>query len=357
MHILNKKNPYIVKNEEKIIDIMKKMNKSKYKFLIVLNKNKIFLGTITDGDLRRNLIRKNFNQDLKASDIMAKKTVISLSSNEKTNYLLMKSKSIFFLPILDKNKKLKKILVKDNLIDNSPFKKKCNQKIILMAGGKGLRLRPLTKNLPKPMLKISKKRIIEKIIFDFVKQGYTDFIITVNYLKKKIKDFIGDGSKFNCKVRYFDEKNYMGTAGSLSKINLNNYKQESILVMNSDLVTDIEYKRLIDYHEKKGADLTVCSKFKDFTLPFGELKISNNLAIKSIKEKPQKSYFVNLGIYVFKTNILKKLKDKKFRMMNDLIEHLLKKKAKVITFPVYEDWQDIGNKKDFISLKRKKYRG
>lgn len=353
MYLLKKIESYLILKNEKIFEIMKKMNKNNYKFLVVVDLKKKFVGTITDGDLRRNIIKKKFDQNLIAEKIMAKNTAISNSLNEVENNLIMEKKGIFFLPVLDNKKKVKKIIINKKIENTNRKKNTFKEKIVLMAGGKGLRLRPYTKNLPKPMLKVSKKRIIEKIISDFVNQGFSDFIISVNYLKKKIKGFIGDGSKFGCKVNYIEENRYMGTAGSLKKLNLNNYKQSSILVMNSDIVTNINYKKLIDFHIKKSADLTICSKFKDFTLPFGEIETDKNLNIKKIKEKPLKSYFVNLGIYVFKTTFLKNLKNFDFKMMNEVIDHMLKKRHKVITFPVYEEWQDIGNKEDYFKLKEK----
>ena len=353
MHFLKKKDPYVIFKNEKIFEIMNKMNTNNYKFLVVVDLKKKFLGTITDGDLRRNIIKKKFDKNLIAEKIMANNTATSNSFNEVENSLIMKKKGIFFLPVLNSKKEIEKILINKKIENIDRLKNNFKEKIILMAGGKGLRLRPYTKNLPKPMLKISKKRIIEKIISDFVNQGFNDFIITVNYLKKKIKRFIGDGSKFGCKVNYIEENTYMGTAGSLKKLNLTDYNQSSILVMNSDLVTNIDYKKLIDFHIKKRADLTICSKYKDFTLPFGEIETDKYLNIKRIKEKPLKSYFVNLGIYVFKTTFLKKLKSYDFKMMNEVIDYMLKKNHKVITFPVYEEWQDIGNKEDYFKLKKK----
>lgn len=354
MHILKRIHSYIIFEEINILNIMKKMNKVKYKFLIVVNKNKQFLGTITDGDLRRNIIKKKFDQNLTAKDVMARNTITSFSLNEFEHREIMKRKSILFLPVINRKRKILQISVNKKIVDFHKKKIKFKEKIILMAGGKGLRLRPFTKNLPKPMLKISKKRIIEKIIIDFVNQGFYDFIITVNYLKAKIQKFIGNGSKFGCKVNFLEEKKYMGTAGSLTKINLKNYNQDTIIVMNSDLITNINYKQLIDFHRKKKADLTICSKFKSFTVPFGEIEIDKNLNIKRIKEKPLKSYFVNLGIYVFNYSYFKKLKKHNFKMMNDVINNMLQKGHKVITFPVYEEWQDIGNKEDYLKLINKK---
>ena len=354
MYILKKTNPYIISEKMNILNIMKKMNKAKYKFLIVVNKKKQFLGTITDGDLRRNIIKKKFDQNLTAKNVMARNTITSFSFNEFEHEQIMKKRNILFLPLLNRKKKILQISVHKKIVDFHKKKIKFKEKIILMAGGKGLRLRPFTNNLPKPMLKISKKRIIEKIIIDFVNQGFNDFIITVNYLKAKIQKFIGNGSKLGCKVNYLEEKKYMGTAGSLTTINLKNYNQDTILVMNSDLVTNINYKQLIDFHRKKKADLTICSKFKNFTVPFGEIEIDKNLNIKRIKEKPLKSYFVNLGIYVFSYSYFKKLKKYNFKMMNDVINNMLEKGHKVITFPVYEEWQDIGNKEDYLKLKSKK---
>jgi len=221
--------------------------------------------------------------------------------------------------------------------------------IFLMAGGKGTRLMPLTKKLPKPLLKIKGVPIIEKIILNFRDQGFKNFIISVNYLGYKIKRYLGKGKKLKVNISYIHEKNTLGTAGSLSLIDIKKIKFP-IIVTNSDLISEIDYNNLIDYHNNKKSDLTICSKNKVFEMPYGEI-IQYHDQVKKIIEKPSIYHLVNAGVYVVNKALIKNLKKNKKLMMNELITHQLKKNKKVFSYPIYENWIDIGNKGDFYSYR------
>ena len=229
------------------------------------------------------------------------------------------------------------------------FDEKFNQ-IVLMAGGKGTRLRPLTKNIPKPLIKINDIPLIESLILKFINQGFNKFIISVNYLGKKIEKYLGNGKKFGCNIKYVKEKKYLGTAGSLSLIKNMKFKKP-LLVMNSDIVTNIDFDSLISYHKTHKADLTICAKnYRNVSL-YGELGTKNYRVI-SIKEKPIKDVFVNLGIYVINPSILKSVEKRELHM-TDLINFLINKKKKIFYYPTFENWIDIGNKKDLQKLIKK----
>ena len=172
-----------------------------------------------------------------------------------------------------------------------------------MAGGKGTRLLPLTQKTPKPLLKIKGVPIIEKIILNFRKQGFHNFIISINYLGHKIKKYLGNGEKLKVNIDYIEEKKYLGTAGSLSLINFKN-TIFPIIVTNSDLISEIDYHNLISYHNKKKADITICGKNKVFEMPYGEI-IQNQEKVKLIKEKPKIYHLINAGVYVINKNSLK----------------------------------------------------
>lgn len=344
MHILKKINQNQVYEHQSIDVALKKMEKSLIKILFVIDKKKKLVGSITDGDIRRFLIKKKVLKG-NVSQFMNKNfSYAFIDSSKKLNNALMKKKDLKYIPILNKKKRLVKIQTTERL-----FEEKFNQ-IVLMAGGKGTRLRPLTKNIPKPLIKINDIPLIESLILKFINQGFNKFIISVNYLGKKIEKYLGNGKKFGCNIKYVKEKKYLGTAGSLSLIKNMKFKKP-LLVMNSDIVTNIDFESLISYHKTHKADLTICAKnYRNVSL-YGELGTKNYRVI-SIKEKPIKDVFVNLGIYVINPSILKSVEKRELHM-TDLINFLINKKKKIFYYPTFENWIDIGNKKDLQKLIKK----
>tara|TARA_B100000989_G_scaffold261974_1_gene213240 strand:- start:344 stop:1378 length:1035 start_codon:yes stop_codon:yes gene_type:complete len=344
MHILKKINQNQVYEYQSIDVALKKMEKSLIKILFVIDKKKKLVGSITDGDIRRFLIKKKVLKG-NVNQFMNKNFSYAFNdSSKKLNNALMKKKDLKYIPILNKKKRLVKIQTTERLFDE-----KFN-KIVLMAGGKGTRLRPLTKNIPKPLIKINDIPLIESLILKFINQGFNKFIISVNYLGKKIEKYLGNGKKFGCNIKYVKEKKYLGTAGSLSLIKNMKFKKP-LLVMNSDIVTNIDFDSLISYHKTHKADLTICAKnYRNVSL-YGELSTKNYKVI-SIKEKPIKDVFVNLGIYVINPNILKFVEKRELHM-TDLINFLINKKKKIFYYPTFENWIDIGNKKDLQKLIKK----
>ncbi len=337
MYNLNKNNTIIHKNQS-ISEAIIKIAKSKIKILFVINNNNKLLGSISSGDLRRSISKKI---DLKepVEKIMFKNPKYFKNKNKD----LSSYKDFICIPIVNEKKEIIDLQYNKNLITNK------KNTVFLMAGGKGSRLMPLTKKTPKPLLKIKGIPIIEKIILNFKNQGFENFIISVNYLGYKIKNYLGDGKKLKVNISYINEKKYLGTAGSLSLID---FKKTffPIIVANSDLISEIDYGNLISYHDKKKSELTICGKNKIFEMPYGEI-LQNDNKVKSIIEKPKIYHLVNAGVYVFGKNVLKKISSNKKLMMNDLISKQLKKNKRVFCYPVYENWIDIGNKLDYKNNK------
>lgn len=337
MYNLNKNNTIIHKNQS-ISEAIIKIAQSKIKILFVINNNNKLLGSISSGDLRRSISKKI---DLKepVEKIMFKNPKYFKNKNKD----LSSYKDFICIPIVNEKKEIIDLQYNKNLITNK------KNTVFLMAGGKGSRLMPLTKKTPKPLLKIKGIPIIEKIILNFKNQGFENFIISVNYLGYKIKNYLGDGKKLKVNISYINEKKYLGTAGSLSLID---FKKTffPIIVANSDLISEIDYGNLISYHDKKKSELTICGKNKIFEMPYGEI-LQNDNKVKSIIEKPKIYHLVNAGVYVFGKNVLKKISSNKKLMMNDLISKQLKKNKRVFCYPVYENWIDIGNKLDYKNNK------
>ncbi len=332
----------ILNESIKIKDAIDLFNKLEKKFLIVIDKKKRVIGTITDGDLRRSLIKKNFFLSNKISSICNKKFHYSTPGLEKSNYQkMMKQKKIFFLPIIKNNK-----IISLEIIDKKIVDQKYNHKVFLLAGGKGLRLRPLTKKMPKPMLLIKKERLLKKLLNQFYYQGFNNFEISVNYLKNKIINYL---SKYKSiyNIRFIKEKKYLGTIGSLAFIQNTDLP---IIVMNSDLLTNIDFKDVINFHNKTKSDLTICAKSFNYSLPYGEIQFKNKKFFKLV-EKPIKPHLINSGIYVVKPKIIKYIIKGKPLMMNNFINTLNKKKKKISIYPIFEEWSDIGDKKEYLKQK------
>jgi hypothetical protein len=333
-----KKNSPIIYKDQSISKAIIKIRKSKTKVLFVVNKKNKLLGSISSGDLRRS-IRKKADLNQLVTKIMFKKP--KYFRNQGNN--LIPIDDLICIPIVNKKKQIIDFKFRKTLI-----KRKINT-VFLMAGGRGTRLLPLTKKTPKPLLRVKGVPIIKKIILSFAKMGFKDFIISINYLGYKIKKYLGDGKILNVNINYINEKKYLGTGGSLSLIDFKKVNFP-LIVANSDLISDIDYINLVDYHNKKKADITICVKNKFFEMPYGEI-LEKNEKVKAIIEKPKIYHLVNAGIYVFDKKILQNITKNKKLMMNDLILQKIKANKKVFCYPVYENWTDIGNKVDYLKFK------
>jgi len=334
MYSIKKNNSLIITKNLKIHEAIDKINKSKIKMLFVVDKKNKLLGSISSGDLRRS-IRKKIDLNQLVDEIMFKKPKY-LKKNKNNPSI---EKDFICIPIVNKRKEIVDFKLSNNLIENRL------STVFLMAGGKGTRLMPLTKKTPKPLLKIKGVPIIEKIITNFKNQGFKNFIISINYLGHKIKNYLGNGERLKVKINYVNEKTFLGTAGSLSLIDIRK-TLFPLIVANSDLLSDIDYVNLVSYHNKKKADITICGKNKYFEMPYGEI-LENREKVKAIIEKPKIYHLVNAGVYVFDKKVLSEIKRGKKLMMNELITTQLKKNKKVFCYPTYENWLDIGNKIDY----------
>lgn len=306
---------------------------------IVVDKDGKLLGTLTDGDIRRGFLKGlNINSPIKS--IIFKKPIIAKKKDSKEKLLkIALSKRIYQVPIVDNNNKLIDIHVLDELIK---YKNKSN-KVVIMAGGRGIRLRPLTKNIPKPMLIVGNKPILHTIVKKFKESGYTNFIICVNYKSKIIKDYFGDGEKFGVKIEYIHENTRMGTAGALSL--LKKKPKEPFFVINGDLLTNLDFEKLLDFHLSHNSKATMCITEHNIDSPYGEVSLDNE-NIVSVKEKPKHKIFVNAGVYVLDPQCIS-LVPKKFYDMTSFFNKIIFKKYKVVSFPIGEFWLDIGRMNDY----------
>ncbi len=308
------------------------------KIVLVVDEKQHLHGTITDGDVRRALLNGAATKSL-ASEVMFKdfKFVRSNTSNDELKRIFIEN-NVLQLPEIDDSGRL----VGLHLFNELKQSKRKEIPVVIMAGGLGTRLRPLTDNCPKPMLEVGGKPILELIIDSLKKQGFYQFYIAVNYLSEQIFDYFGNGEKFSIQVEYIREEKRLGTAGALSLLpSTLADTAEKLIVLNGDVLTRVNFNSLLHFHDNTQSDATVCVRDYDVQIPFGVIDIEQN-KVTQIVEKPIHKYFVNAGIYCINTKQLAKIPNDEYLDMPDLLSNLMLNDAGVNAFPVHEYWVDIG---------------
>ena len=328
---------YIIQKNTLISDSIKLLQDNQIKILVIVDKDSRLLGTITDGDIRRGLI-KGITIDNHCSRIMNKKPCHALESDDKKIDKIIKIKKINHPILLDSSGKVVGIYSELDLKINN----KENQ-VIIMAGGEGKRLMPLTINTPKPLLKINSKPIISMIVDKFIDSGFSNISISVRYKSEMIIKFFKK-NKYKGVINFLKETKPLGTAGCLSLIKKTKYTAP-VIVINGDVITNVNYDDLLSYHHKSKSLITLCVADYISSVPFGIVKVKNH-KVASIEEKPVNRHLINAGIYIIDQEVVKKMKDNGKIDMTDLI-NLYVKKNKVSVFPLYESWIDIGSHDDY----------
>jgi len=328
-----------------IKDVIKNLNQTNLQIALVAKKNKL-IGTVTDGDIRRGLL-KGYSLKEKVSRIMKKKSItVSKNTNYREVRELMKSKSILQIPIISNDKKILGL----HFWNKKTSVKRKNNLVVIMAGGFGKRMRYKTSFTPKPMIILHGKPILEHIINNLKNNGFTNLIITTHYLEHKIIKYFGNGKNFDVNIEYIKEKKPLGTAGSLSKIYSN--KSTPIIVANGDVISNINYSEFLNYHNKNNAEASMAVREIRSKHSFGVVA-SQGLKIMNIEEKPITKTHINAGIYILNKKLIKLIKKNSFLSMTDLFNKIISKNYKAILFPLYENWQDFAKPKDLKVSKRK----
>lgn len=316
--------------------VIKKLNKLNKKILIVLNKKKEVIGTITDGDIRRFFLRK------KKKNIVNLMNQAPLIINENEPLLITKKieKKYKYAPSVGANNKFIKLITLKGHFDIKSIA------VFILAGGKGLRLRPLTKNIPKPLIKIRNKSLLEKILDSLFDENFYDISVSVNYLQNKIVNFLNHYLPKNKLIKIIKEKKFLGTIGSLRLLNSN---KKTILIVNADIYTNLNFKNIIQHHFDTNSDITISVKEMFNTIPYGIIK-TNRGKIISFNEKPLEKFLYNTGIYVINKNIINLIpKNKKFDAP-ELIKKAINNKKRITPFYVHENWIDVGTKEALLKL-------
>lgn len=337
-------NKAIVFTSDSLKKAINVLNDSNLRIALVVDNEKKLCGTITDGDIRRALLS---HVDLKSSiiKVMNPNPIVASQASSKEELLyLMKSKDILHLPILDEEKRIIGLETLQSLISGV----QTDNPVFLMAGGFGTRLRSLTKETPKPLLKIGSRPILEIILLQFIEAGFHNFYISIHYKAEMIKDYFGNGSKWGVTIKYIHESIPLGTAGALGLLPIKN-KGLPILMMNGDLITDLDIKDLLSFHNEQGGIATMCVREYQHQVPYGVVNIEKQ-CISSIVEKPVNKFFVNAGIYVIERNILANIDGKSYLDIPDLIKSHIAGGDQINAFPIHENWTDIGQIEEYQNV-------
>lgn len=323
-----------------LVETMKVLDESAKQFVAVVNNKEELVGSITDGDIRRAILRGKSLQ-VPITEVMNPNPVyVSTNLSKEKQLAFMKQRKVNQLPLVDENKRVQDVLFYD---DMTVVTEKINT-IVLMVGGLGTRLRPLTNDLPKPMLPIGGKPILENIIMHFKSFGFVNFILSVNYKKEVIKNYFQDGKSLGVTITYIEETERLGTAGALSLIK--EEINEPFFVMNGDLLTNTNYEQLLDFHLVNQATATMCVREYEYQVPYGVIEVEEH-RLTSIVEKPVQKKFVNAGIYVLQPEVLNYIPKNQYYDMPELFNYLIQQQKEVAAFPIREYWMDIGQLEDY----------
>lgn len=327
--------PLIVRPHDKIITAMKVLDAGGKQVALVVDDQRRLVATLTDGDVRRGLLNGVTLDDPLSKVMCTNPVTVPFGVPPEAMRQIMRSHGIHQIPVLDADGVPCGLGVIDEVAEATPRE----TRVVLMAGGLGTRLRPLTEDIPKPMLPVGEKPLLELIIQNFVAQGFRKFDISVNYRREAIQHYFGDGERFNCAINYVVEEARMGTAGALSL--LRERPAEPFLVMNADLLTSASFSTMLDHHNEHGAVATVGAREYTVEVPFGVVTCEG-ARLTEIVEKPIHRHLVNAGIYALSPEALDFLEPASPADMPDLLKRILDSGGRASVFPLREYWLDIG---------------
>ncbi len=313
---------------------------------LIVDDDHHLLGTISDGDIRRAMLDGiNLNNPIqillerKANTQYFRPITAPLGTSPEKLIALMREYVLTLIPILDEDKRVIDITTMDELFPSE----RLPLQAVIMAGGFGSRLYPLTEQTPKPMLPVGGRPVMEVILEKLRLAGIKKINVTTHYLPEKISGYFGDGKDFGVELSYVNEKEPLGTGGALGLL-----PQPSgpILVVNGDVLTQVNYRAMLDFHNANQADMTVAIRQYEFEIPYGVIEC-DGIKIKALREKPRIEYFVNAGIYLLNPDVYEFIPSGKHFNMTDLIQWLMDANRNVVSFPVSEYWLDIGQPKDY----------
>jgi len=330
----------IISPEASIREAIRTIDAGALQIALVVDAENKLQGTVTDGDVRRGILRE-ISFDDSVCKIMNSRPVVARQQQGREKILgLMIERSLHQIPTVDDEGRLAGLEVVEALLQSQHF----SNQVVIMAGGLGTRLRPMTNDCPKPMLKVGGRPILETLLQNLKEQGFYRIYLSVNYMADLIMDYFGDGSAFGVEIKYLREEKRLGTAGALSL--LPEPPTEPLVVMNGDLLTKVNFQYLFDFHKQHKAVATMCVREYDFQVPYGVVKVDQHRMV-NIEEKPVHKFFVNAGIYVLNPQVINVIPKNNYCDMPAVFEQLAQEEHDCAAFPIREYWLDIGRMDDF----------
>lgn len=321
-------------------DAMKQMDHNAHKIIYIVDEENRLKGVLSDGDVRRWILKDGSIKE-NVSKVMNQKPITLLHNEINQANQLMSEKKIHSIAVVNEENTLRTIIFNSNEVI---YSEKVQLPVVIMAGGKGTRLYPYTKILPKPLIPIGDTPIVERIINKFHDYGMSNFIMSVNYKKNMIRSYFNDLER-DYELTYVEENQPLGTGGSLSL--MRNLLTETFFVSNCDILVDADYTDIVSFHKKKEHDVTIVASLKTTQIPYGVLKIGEDGLLESTEEKPEFSYLINTGMYLINTSVLDFVPDNEFADLPTIIMEAKNQGLRVGVYPVSEDsWLDMGQIKE-----------
>ena len=306
------------------------------RIVFVVDESSRLIGTVTDGDIRRGILN-HLSLSEPVSTIMNKNPT-SLPQDERKEVILrtMREQDFLQIPLIDSSGKITKV----EFLQELSQKPSHPNSVVIMAGGLGSRLRPLTNTIPKPMLRIGDTPMLARIVSQLVNAGFSKLFLSIGYKGEVIREYFGDGTPWDAQIQYLQEDEPYGTAGALNLLP-NSALEYPVLVMNGDILTTLDFQQLVKFHRDEESEVTVCIREFEWEIPYGVVQTEGNSCV-ALEEKPIQKVFVNAGIYVLSPSALPNGTLSKRLDMPELINRRLDQKGKISVFPIHEYWLDIG---------------
>lgn len=329
----------LIPHDATLSDVIVNLNASGVKLAICVDSDRRLLGTVSDGDLRRGLLAGLSMGDSVQGVLNSNPVVVSEADDIASVRTLMKANKVSQIPVLNEDSLVVGLHLWDD-IDSETVK---DNLMVIMAGGRGTRLRPYTDQCPKPMLLVDDKPMLQHIIERAVNQGFTRFIISLNYMGNLIRDYFGNGESMGVSIDYLQEESPLGTAGALSLIT--EFPKSMFIVTNGDVMTDVDYSRLLEFGMRQEADGVMAVRSHEIQNPFGVVEVSG-LDIKGFTEKPVTRSMINAGVYAINPSALRLMSANQYCDMPSLFDLMRQAGMRTIAFPMHETWLDVGRPED-----------
>ncbi|UYG00435.1 MULTISPECIES: nucleotidyltransferase family protein [unclassified Halomonas] len=336
----------LVNSGTSLSDAIKVLDSAALRIVLVVDEQRKLLGTLTDGDLRRALISHRPLESAVDDAMNPRPKVATLNWSRERLLHVMEQGQLLQLPIVDDHQRLIGLESLHDLLNPSTY----SNPVFLMAGGFGTRLRPLTNDCPKPMLKVGDKPILQIIVESFIKAGFHRFYISTHYMPEMIRAHFGDGRSWGVSIQYIHEERPLGTGGALGLLPKTEIDQP-LFLMNGDLLTTLNFESLLQFHNSHPASATMCVREYEHQIPYGVIQGKGH-HITSMVEKPLQRYFVNAGIYLLDPELVHRAAPDHHIDMPTVLENEIAAQRKVNMFPIHEYWLDIGRMEEFARAQK-----